>query len=168
MLRRELEDRKKIQKLLSLVGPQDDEVTYLHQEPPHKVHIHNFLIFSIVNYPHCLVLQLDFDLGNLAIFLFLIHSALVEKDIVIENFSPNLWRICSYVSGYYWSEEQWTRAGRKYQYQRNKAKTGGDQERFGDTLLQLVFVICIHQCSYLFVNSTYWPRVVKLLQKSQS
>ncbi|XP_037539349.1 coiled-coil domain-containing protein 77 [Nematolebias whitei] len=36
---RELEDRKKIQHLLALVGPDAGEVTYFHQEPPHKVTI---------------------------------------------------------------------------------------------------------------------------------
>ncbi|MFT7805559.1 coiled-coil domain-containing protein 77 [Arapaima gigas] len=36
---RELEDRKKIQHLLALVGPDMEEVTYFHQEPPHKVTI---------------------------------------------------------------------------------------------------------------------------------
>lgn len=34
---RELEDRKKIQHLLALVGPDAGEITYFHQEPPHKV-----------------------------------------------------------------------------------------------------------------------------------
>ncbi|XP_034032810.1 coiled-coil domain-containing protein 77 [Thalassophryne amazonica] len=36
---RELEDRKKIQHLLSLVGPEVGEMTYFHREPPHKVTI---------------------------------------------------------------------------------------------------------------------------------
>ncbi|XP_018585563.2 coiled-coil domain-containing protein 77 [Scleropages formosus] len=36
---RELEDRKKIQHLLALVGPDVEEVTYFHREPPHKVTI---------------------------------------------------------------------------------------------------------------------------------
>ncbi|XP_017274424.1 coiled-coil domain-containing protein 77 [Kryptolebias marmoratus] len=36
---RELEDRKKIQHLLALIGPDAGEVTYFHQEPPHKVTI---------------------------------------------------------------------------------------------------------------------------------
>ncbi|KAM8820002.1 coiled-coil domain-containing protein 77 [Eudromia elegans] len=36
---RELEDRKKIQHLLALVGPDKGEVTYFHKEPPHKVTI---------------------------------------------------------------------------------------------------------------------------------
>ncbi|XP_026057714.1 coiled-coil domain-containing protein 77-like [Carassius auratus] len=34
---RELEDRKKIQHLLALVGPDPGEITYFHHEPPHKV-----------------------------------------------------------------------------------------------------------------------------------
>ncbi|NWX83827.1 CCD77 protein, partial [Nothoprocta pentlandii] len=34
---RELEDRKKIQHLLALVGSDRGEVTYFHKEPPHKV-----------------------------------------------------------------------------------------------------------------------------------
>ncbi|KTG00484.1 hypothetical protein cypCar_00023066 [Cyprinus carpio] len=34
---RELEDRKKIQHLLALVGPDPGEITYFHREPPHKV-----------------------------------------------------------------------------------------------------------------------------------
>uniref|UniRef100_A0A3B3HPY1 Coiled-coil domain containing 77 n=1 Tax=Oryzias latipes TaxID=8090 RepID=A0A3B3HPY1_ORYLA len=34
---REFEDRKKIQHLLALVGPDAGEVTYFHREPPHKV-----------------------------------------------------------------------------------------------------------------------------------
>lgn len=34
---RELEDRKKIQHLLALVGTDAGEVTYFHKEPPHKV-----------------------------------------------------------------------------------------------------------------------------------
>ncbi|XP_029897223.1 coiled-coil domain-containing protein 77 [Aquila chrysaetos chrysaetos] len=34
---RELEDRKKIQHLLALVGTDRGEVTYFHKEPPHKV-----------------------------------------------------------------------------------------------------------------------------------
>ncbi|XP_015271761.1 PREDICTED: coiled-coil domain-containing protein 77 [Gekko japonicus] len=34
---RELEDRKKIQHLLALVGPDNGEITYFHKEPPHKV-----------------------------------------------------------------------------------------------------------------------------------
>ncbi|KAG7281712.1 hypothetical protein CRUP_027784 [Coryphaenoides rupestris] len=33
---RELEDRKKIQHLLALVGPDVGEITYFHREPPHK------------------------------------------------------------------------------------------------------------------------------------
>ncbi|XP_044272975.1 coiled-coil domain-containing protein 77 isoform X2 [Varanus komodoensis] len=36
---RELEDRKKIQHLLALVGTDTGEVTYFHKEPPHKVTI---------------------------------------------------------------------------------------------------------------------------------
>uniref|UniRef100_A0A671NYZ2 Coiled-coil domain-containing protein 77-like n=1 Tax=Sinocyclocheilus anshuiensis TaxID=1608454 RepID=A0A671NYZ2_9TELE len=36
---RELEDRKKIQHLLALVGPDPGEITYFHREPPHKVTI---------------------------------------------------------------------------------------------------------------------------------
>uniref|UniRef100_W5NKE8 Coiled-coil domain containing 77 n=2 Tax=Lepisosteus oculatus TaxID=7918 RepID=W5NKE8_LEPOC len=36
---RELEDRKKIQHLLALVGPDAGEITYFHKEPPHKVTI---------------------------------------------------------------------------------------------------------------------------------
>ncbi|XP_067392411.1 coiled-coil domain-containing protein 77 isoform X4 [Emydura macquarii macquarii] len=34
---RELEDRKKIQHLLALVGTDTGEITYFHKEPPHKV-----------------------------------------------------------------------------------------------------------------------------------
>ncbi|KAJ8262042.1 hypothetical protein GJAV_G00161420 [Gymnothorax javanicus] len=34
---RELEDRKKIQQLLALVGPDVGEITYFYREPPHKV-----------------------------------------------------------------------------------------------------------------------------------
>ncbi|XP_028813705.1 coiled-coil domain-containing protein 77 [Denticeps clupeoides] len=34
---RELEDRKKIQHLLALVGPDAGEITYFHREPPHVV-----------------------------------------------------------------------------------------------------------------------------------
>lgn len=37
LLYRELEDRKKIQHLLALVGPDTGEITYFHREPPHKV-----------------------------------------------------------------------------------------------------------------------------------
>ncbi|XP_041692398.1 coiled-coil domain-containing protein 77 [Coregonus clupeaformis] len=33
---RELEDRKKIQHLLALVGPDAGEITYFHRDPPHK------------------------------------------------------------------------------------------------------------------------------------
>ncbi|NXC93077.1 CCD77 protein, partial [Certhia familiaris] len=33
---RELEDRKKIQQLLSILGADEGEVTYFHKEPPHK------------------------------------------------------------------------------------------------------------------------------------
>ncbi|XP_053283158.1 coiled-coil domain-containing protein 77 [Pleuronectes platessa] len=36
---RELEDRKKIQHLLTLMGPDAGEITYFHREPPHKVTI---------------------------------------------------------------------------------------------------------------------------------
>ncbi|KAG7522693.1 hypothetical protein JOB18_028747 [Solea senegalensis] len=36
---RELEDRKKIQHLLALVGPDAGEITYFYREPPHKVAI---------------------------------------------------------------------------------------------------------------------------------
>ncbi|XP_046716117.1 coiled-coil domain-containing protein 77 isoform X2 [Silurus meridionalis] len=36
---KELEDRKKIQHLLALVGPDAGEITYFHREPPHKVTI---------------------------------------------------------------------------------------------------------------------------------
>ncbi|XP_053319115.1 coiled-coil domain-containing protein 77 [Spea bombifrons] len=36
---RELEDRKKIQKLLALVGTSNGEITYFHKEPPNKVTI---------------------------------------------------------------------------------------------------------------------------------
>ncbi|XP_048463757.1 coiled-coil domain-containing protein 77 [Rhincodon typus] len=34
---RELEDRKKMQHLLALIGPEAETVTYFHREPPHKV-----------------------------------------------------------------------------------------------------------------------------------
>uniref|UniRef100_D6RHN3 Coiled-coil domain containing 77 n=1 Tax=Mus musculus TaxID=10090 RepID=D6RHN3_MOUSE len=34
---RELEDKKKIQNLLALVGPDAGEVTYFHKEPPHRI-----------------------------------------------------------------------------------------------------------------------------------
>ncbi|TRY97041.1 hypothetical protein DNTS_001451 [Danionella cerebrum] len=34
---RELDDRRKIQHLLALVGPDPGEITYFHSEPPHKV-----------------------------------------------------------------------------------------------------------------------------------
>lgn len=34
---RELEDKKKIQSLLALVGTDTKEVTYFYKEPPHKV-----------------------------------------------------------------------------------------------------------------------------------
>lgn len=34
---RELEDRKKIQQLLTLVGSEEEALTYFHKEPPHKV-----------------------------------------------------------------------------------------------------------------------------------
>lgn len=34
---RELEDKKKIQSLLALVGTDTGEVTYFHKEPPNKV-----------------------------------------------------------------------------------------------------------------------------------
>ncbi|KFZ52732.1 Coiled-coil domain-containing protein 77, partial [Podiceps cristatus] len=34
---RELEDRKRIQHLLALVGTDEGEITYFHKEPPHKV-----------------------------------------------------------------------------------------------------------------------------------
>uniref|UniRef100_A0A8C3B6Q5 Coiled-coil domain containing 77 n=1 Tax=Cyclopterus lumpus TaxID=8103 RepID=A0A8C3B6Q5_CYCLU len=44
---RELEDRKKIQHLLALVGTDAGEITYFHREPPHKVHV----FFNIV-LPH--------------------------------------------------------------------------------------------------------------------
>ncbi|NXP86645.1 CCD77 protein, partial [Passerina amoena] len=33
---RELEDRKKIQQLLAILGADDGEITYFHKEPPHK------------------------------------------------------------------------------------------------------------------------------------
>uniref|UniRef100_A0AAY4B4D0 Coiled-coil domain-containing protein 77 n=1 Tax=Denticeps clupeoides TaxID=299321 RepID=A0AAY4B4D0_9TELE len=36
---RELEDRKKIQHLLALVGPDAGEITYFHREPPHVVRL---------------------------------------------------------------------------------------------------------------------------------
>ncbi|KFW01606.1 Coiled-coil domain-containing protein 77, partial [Eurypyga helias] len=36
---RELEDRKKIQHLLALVGTDNGEVTYFHKEPPHKANV---------------------------------------------------------------------------------------------------------------------------------
>ncbi|XP_060101746.1 coiled-coil domain-containing protein 77 [Heteronotia binoei] len=36
---RELEDRKKIQHLLALMGTDNGEITYFHKEPPHKVTI---------------------------------------------------------------------------------------------------------------------------------
>lgn len=39
LLCRELEDRKKIQHLLALVGPDTGEITYFHREPPHKVQV---------------------------------------------------------------------------------------------------------------------------------
>ncbi|CAN8212744.1 unnamed protein product [Coccothraustes coccothraustes] len=34
---RELEDRKKIQQLLAILGADEGEITYFHKEPPHKV-----------------------------------------------------------------------------------------------------------------------------------
>lgn len=40
---RELEDRKKIQHLLALVGPDAGEITYFHREPPHKVHVYSII-----------------------------------------------------------------------------------------------------------------------------
>lgn len=43
LLFRELEDRKKIQHLLALVGPDVGEITYFHKEPPHKVRRLTFL-----------------------------------------------------------------------------------------------------------------------------
>ncbi|XP_054844890.1 coiled-coil domain-containing protein 77 [Eublepharis macularius] len=43
---RELEDRKKIQHLLALVGTDNGEITYFHKEPPHKVTIPQRLIKS--------------------------------------------------------------------------------------------------------------------------
>lgn len=36
---RELEDRKKIQQLLTLVGSEEEALTYFHKEPPHKVRL---------------------------------------------------------------------------------------------------------------------------------
>ncbi|XP_068169718.1 coiled-coil domain-containing protein 77 isoform X2 [Antennarius striatus] len=44
---RELEDRKKIQHLLALVGPDAGDITYFHREPPHKVTITQKNITSI-------------------------------------------------------------------------------------------------------------------------
>ncbi|XP_069577875.1 coiled-coil domain-containing protein 77 [Brachyistius frenatus] len=43
---RELEDRKKIQHLLALVGPDAGEITYFHREPPHKVTITRRIVES--------------------------------------------------------------------------------------------------------------------------
>nr|XP_014349048.1 PREDICTED: coiled-coil domain-containing protein 77 [Latimeria chalumnae] len=43
---RELEDRKKIQHLLALVGPDAGEITYFHKEPPHKVTVPQRIVRS--------------------------------------------------------------------------------------------------------------------------
>ncbi|NXQ21433.1 CCD77 protein, partial [Peucedramus taeniatus] len=44
---RELEDRKKIQQLLALLGADEAEVTYFHKEPPHKASSIFLLISSL-------------------------------------------------------------------------------------------------------------------------
>ena len=44
---RELEDRKKIQHLLALVGPDVGEITYFHREPLHKVFCRQDIIVII-------------------------------------------------------------------------------------------------------------------------
>lgn len=49
ILYRELEDRKKIQHLLGLVGPDTGEITYFHREPPHKVHTSSQTLYVCVN-----------------------------------------------------------------------------------------------------------------------
>ncbi|XP_062969519.1 coiled-coil domain-containing protein 77 [Cynocephalus volans] len=44
---REIEDKKKIQNLLALVGTDTGEVTYFYKEPPHKVSIHQKTIQAV-------------------------------------------------------------------------------------------------------------------------
>ncbi|NXS26378.1 CCD77 protein, partial [Pomatostomus ruficeps] len=47
---RELEDRKRIQQLLALVGSEEGEVTYFHKEPPHKANV-LFLQVTVLQRP---------------------------------------------------------------------------------------------------------------------
>lgn len=51
---RELEDRKKIQHLLALVGPDIGEITYFHQEPPHRVrnHLSSYFQIAVLRYSY--------------------------------------------------------------------------------------------------------------------
>ncbi|XP_046889919.1 coiled-coil domain-containing protein 77 [Hypomesus transpacificus] len=49
---RELEDRKKIQHLLALVGPDPGEITYFHRDPPHKVIVAQKKLETKVQDPH--------------------------------------------------------------------------------------------------------------------
>jgi hypothetical protein len=51
---RELEDRKKIQHLLALVGPDTGEITYFHRDPPHKVRVHSSTSGNLILL-HCLI-----------------------------------------------------------------------------------------------------------------
>ncbi|NWI47721.1 CCD77 protein, partial [Picathartes gymnocephalus] len=48
---RELEDRKKIQQLLAILGTDDGEVTYFHKEPPHKAK-HKYVMLEKVLQVH--------------------------------------------------------------------------------------------------------------------
>lgn len=49
-MHRELDDRKKIQHLLALLGTDDGEITYFHQEPPNKVRSINLDILLLLFY----------------------------------------------------------------------------------------------------------------------
>lgn len=53
---RELEDRKKIQHLLALVGTDAGEITYFHREPPHKVWSLNLSLLLQKHTTHTVIL----------------------------------------------------------------------------------------------------------------
>uniref|UniRef100_A0A8C8SAN4 Coiled-coil domain containing 77 n=1 Tax=Pelusios castaneus TaxID=367368 RepID=A0A8C8SAN4_9SAUR len=53
---REVEDRKKIQHLLALVGTDTGEITYFHKEPPHKV---NHLLGKLILCLSCVPIQVE-------------------------------------------------------------------------------------------------------------
>lgn len=77
---RDLEDRKKIQHLLALVGPDPGEITYFHREPPHKVQNN----MRQPHYSHLWSIMLDFYVFvNSVCFVFIWFQVTVPQKKVL-------------------------------------------------------------------------------------